>query len=100
MSLKSRYFREYPLTRLMTLVKLIQKLEQPDDTGFANHIVPNDQNSETPFLLFKALVQARSGEAAHASVAETSKHQGLRHDDNVWSGSGVSRGQRRMIMMV
>ena len=82
----------------MTLVKLIQKLEQPDDTGFANHIVPNDQNSETPFLLFKALVQARSGEAAHASVAETSKHQGLRHDD-VWSGSGDYKGQRMMMMM-
>ena len=71
---------------------------QPDDTGFANHIVPNDQNSEPPLLVFGAFVQACRGDAAHASVAETSEHQGLRHDD-VWSGSGDSRGQRMMRLM-
>ena len=58
---------------------------QPDNTGFANHIVPNDQDSEPPLLVFGTLVQARSGDTAHAPVAQTSKHQGLRHDV-VWSG--------------
>ena len=58
---------------------------QPDNAGFANHIVPNDQDSESPLLVFGTLFKTCGGDTAHAPVAQTSKHQGLRHDDNVWS---------------
>ena len=90
MTLFSNFQEDMSIFRRISKINDVSEIDpniraQPDDTGFANHIVPNDQDSEPPLLVFGALVKARSGDAAHASVAQTREHQGLRHDDDVWS---------------